>query len=270
MYSLMWSEHCGYKHSRPLLAALPDRAARASCRAPARTPASSTSATAGPSPSRSRATTTRARSSPSRARPPASAASCATSSHGRAALRRHGLPALRRARPSRAQRYLFDGVVGGIGYYGNCLGVPTVGGEVYFEPSYDGNCLVNAMAVGLMRTDGIVRAIASGVGNPSCSSAPTPAATASAAPASRQPEFDETLEEKRPQRPGRRPVHREEADRGLPGAPRTASSWWACRTWAPPASPAPSARWPARAASASTSTSTACRCARPTWSPTRS
>ena len=44
------------------------------------------------------------------------------------------------------QRFLFDGVVGGIGFYGNCLGIPTVGGEIYFETSYEGNCLVNAMS----------------------------------------------------------------------------------------------------------------------------
>ena len=60
------------------------------------------------------------------------------------------------------QRFLFDGVVGGIAFYGNCLGIPTVGGEVYFEESYAGNCLVNAMCAGVLRTDQIVRAIASG------------------------------------------------------------------------------------------------------------
>ena len=47
-------------------------------------------------------------------------------------------------------RYLFGGVVGGIGGYGNCLGIPTVGGEIYFDPSYSGNPLVNAMCVGLI------------------------------------------------------------------------------------------------------------------------
>lgn len=63
------------------------------------------------------------------------------------------------------QRYLFDGAVAGIGSYGNCLGVPTVGGEVYFEEAYEGNCLINAMAVGLMRESEITRAIGSGPGN---------------------------------------------------------------------------------------------------------
>jgi phosphoribosylformylglycinamidine synthase len=63
------------------------------------------------------------------------------------------------------QRYLFDGVVAGIGGYGNCLGVPTIGGEVYFEDAYKGNCLVNAMSVGIMRADKLTRAVAAGPGN---------------------------------------------------------------------------------------------------------
>jgi phosphoribosylformylglycinamidine synthase II len=63
-------------------------------------------------------------------------------------------------------RYLFGGAVKGIGDYGNCVGVPTVGGEVVFDESYEGNPLVNAMAVGIMREDELMRAVASGVGNP--------------------------------------------------------------------------------------------------------
>jgi phosphoribosylformylglycinamidine synthase len=63
-------------------------------------------------------------------------------------------------------RTLFRGVVAGIGGYGNCLGVPTVGGEVSFADSYDGNPLVNAMCVGIARSDQLLRAIASGTGNP--------------------------------------------------------------------------------------------------------
>ncbi len=62
-------------------------------------------------------------------------------------------------------RYLFEGVVGGIGGYGNCLGIPTVGGEVVFGAPYNSNPLVNAMCVGLVRADGIVSARASGAGN---------------------------------------------------------------------------------------------------------
>ena len=63
-------------------------------------------------------------------------------------------------------RYLFGGVVAGIGSYGNCIGVPTVGGEIAFDPSYAGNPLVNAMCVGLLRTENLMRATATGVGNP--------------------------------------------------------------------------------------------------------
>jgi len=63
-------------------------------------------------------------------------------------------------------RRLFSGVVAGISHYGNCVGVPTVGGEVYFDPAYSGNPLVNAMAMGLMETPEIVKSGAVGVGNP--------------------------------------------------------------------------------------------------------
>ncbi|MHB8906357.1 MAG: phosphoribosylformylglycinamidine synthase subunit PurL [Melioribacteraceae bacterium] len=63
-------------------------------------------------------------------------------------------------------RYLFEGVVKGIGDYGNCFGVPTVGGEIYFDESYKGNPLVNAMAIGIVDTKYVVSATAKGKGNP--------------------------------------------------------------------------------------------------------
>ena len=62
-------------------------------------------------------------------------------------------------------RYLFSGVVAGIGDYGNCLGIPTVGGEVFFDPSFKDNPLVNAMSVGLVEHDQIRRGAAAGPGN---------------------------------------------------------------------------------------------------------
>jgi phosphoribosylformylglycinamidine synthase II len=62
-------------------------------------------------------------------------------------------------------RHLFNGVVAGVGGYGNCIGIPTVGGEVSFSPSYSGNPLVNAMCVGIARIDKLVRARADGPGN---------------------------------------------------------------------------------------------------------
>ncbi len=63
-------------------------------------------------------------------------------------------------------KYLLPGVVDGIAAYGNCVGVPTVAGEVNFHPSYNGNILVNAMAVGLLKADAIFRGVAAGPGNP--------------------------------------------------------------------------------------------------------
>jgi phosphoribosylformylglycinamidine synthase len=63
-------------------------------------------------------------------------------------------------------RYLFEHVVAGISGYGNCVGVPTVAGEVNFHPRYSGNPLVNAMCVGVLRLDEITTAAASGTGNP--------------------------------------------------------------------------------------------------------
>ncbi|HYC94173.1 MAG TPA: phosphoribosylformylglycinamidine synthase subunit PurL, partial [Sphingomicrobium sp.] len=75
--------------------------------------------------------------------------------------------ALRFGRPDHPKmRHLIAGVVSGIGGYGNCVGVPTVGGEVNFDPAYDGNILVNAMTVGVASTDKIFYSAATGIGNP--------------------------------------------------------------------------------------------------------
>ncbi|WJH36788.1 phosphoribosylformylglycinamidine synthase subunit PurL [Paenibacillus sp. CC-CFT747] len=63
-------------------------------------------------------------------------------------------------------KYLFEHVVGGIAGYGNCIGIPTVGGEVMFDESYEGNPLVNAMCVGLIDHDKIQKGVAEGIGNP--------------------------------------------------------------------------------------------------------
>ncbi|MDP9206447.1 MAG: phosphoribosylformylglycinamidine synthase subunit PurL [Gemmatimonadota bacterium] len=63
-------------------------------------------------------------------------------------------------------RYLFAGVVKGIGDYGNCVGIPTVAGEIVFDPSYENNPLVNAMCVGVMHERDLIRAKAEGIGNP--------------------------------------------------------------------------------------------------------
>ncbi|WP_297371694.1 phosphoribosylformylglycinamidine synthase subunit PurL [Acidocella sp.] len=77
------------------------------------------------------------------------------------------LNALRFGDPSLpVTKRVVDGVVRGIGGYGNCVGVPTVGGEVNFHPSYNGNPLVNAMTVGIAKTDKIFLSAAAGIGNP--------------------------------------------------------------------------------------------------------
>ncbi len=77
------------------------------------------------------------------------------------------LNALRFGAPDHPKtRHLVSGVVAGIGGYGNCIGVPTVGGECDFHPSYDGNILVNAMTVGLAHKDNIFYSAAAGIGNP--------------------------------------------------------------------------------------------------------
>ncbi|MFT8764795.1 MAG: AIR synthase related protein, partial [Gluconobacter potus] len=77
------------------------------------------------------------------------------------------LNALRFGDPKHAgTRRIVDGVVRGVGGYGNCVGVPTVGGEVNFHKAYDGNPLVNAMTVGVAKQDKIFLSAAAGVGNP--------------------------------------------------------------------------------------------------------
>jgi phosphoribosylformylglycinamidine synthase len=79
------------------------------------------------------------------------------------------LNALRFGDPKLAKtRQVVAGAVAGIGGYGNCVGIPTVAGEVNFHPSYNGNCLVNAMTVGVARQDRIFYAKAAGIGNPVC------------------------------------------------------------------------------------------------------
>ena len=65
-----------------------------------------------------------------------------------------------------ANRRLFTGVVSGIAHYGNCVGIPTIGGEIYFDESFDGNPLVNVFCLGVLRHDQLARGTAEGAGNP--------------------------------------------------------------------------------------------------------
>ena len=67
---------------------------------------------------------------------------------------------------ARKQRYLLKGAVAGIAHYGNCMGIPTIGGETTFDPSFNGNILVNAFALGLCKSDEIFYGRAEGIGNP--------------------------------------------------------------------------------------------------------
>lgn len=96
-------------------------------------------------------------------------------------------------------RYLLNGVVSGISSYGNCVGVPTVGGEIYFDPCYNGNILVNVFCLGLIKADKIFLGKAAGVGNAVIYvGAKTGRDGIHGASLLASSEFDETTEEKRP------------------------------------------------------------------------
>ncbi|SFB80730.1 phosphoribosylformylglycinamidine synthase subunit PurL [Tropicimonas isoalkanivorans] len=95
-------------------------------------------------------------------------------------------------------RSVVSGVVAGIGGYGNCFGVPTIGGEVRFHPAYNGNCLVNAFAAGLADSDKIFYSAASGVGMPVVYLGAKTGRDGVGGATMASAEFDETIEEKRP------------------------------------------------------------------------
>src|SRR6476469_8454530 len=164
MFSLLWSEHCGYKHSRKLLRKLPTEGPRV-LMGPGEN-AGAVDVGGG----HAVAFKVESHNHPSAVEPFQGAA---TGVGGILrdvfALGARPIAVLDSLRfgelDSERSRYLFEQVVAGIGHYGNSIGVPTVGGEVYFEPPYEQNCLVNAMCVGLARADEMVRAAAAGVGN---------------------------------------------------------------------------------------------------------
>ncbi|ABC83978.1 phosphoribosylformylglycinamidine synthase subunit PurL [Anaeromyxobacter dehalogenans] len=109
------------------------------------------------------------------------------------------LNALRFGDPSHPRTaYLLEGVVAGIGGYGNCMGVPTVGGEVAFHPSYNGNCLVNAFTLGILPADKIFRGTAAGVGNPVMYVGAKTGRDGIHGATMASAEFDASTEEKRP------------------------------------------------------------------------
>ena len=164
MFSLLWSEHCAYKHSRKLLRRLPTEGERV-----VMGPGENAGAVDVGN-GHAVAFKVESHNHPSAVEPFQGAAT--------------GVGGILRdvfaigARPiaildslrfgeldSVRSRHLLDGAVRGIGHYGNSIGVATVGGEIYFEEPYEHNCLVNAMCLGLAKTEDMVRAAAAGVGN---------------------------------------------------------------------------------------------------------
>jgi phosphoribosylformylglycinamidine synthase II len=164
MLSLMWSEHCAYKHSRKLLRRLPTKG-------PHVLMGPGENAGAVDVGGQAVAFKVESHNHPSAVEPFQGAATgvggilrdvFAVGARPIAVLDslRFGDPA-----QSGRSRYLLDRAVAGIGHYGNSIGVPTVGGEIYFEPSYEQNCLVNAMCVGLAPAERLIRSAATGPGN---------------------------------------------------------------------------------------------------------
>jgi phosphoribosylformylglycinamidine synthase subunit PurL len=165
MYSLLWSEHCAYKHSKKLLKTLPTEGPHV---------------VMGPGENAGAvdvgdglvcAFKVESHNHPSAVEPFQGAAT------GVGGILRDifaigarpiaVLDSLRFGEPEQGvrARFLLDGAVGGIAHYGNSIGVPTVGGEVYFEEPYAHNCLVNAMALGLAPRERLIRSAAAGPGN---------------------------------------------------------------------------------------------------------
>ena len=127
--------------------------------------------------------------------------------------------ALRFGEPSHPKtRHLVSGVVSGIGGYGNCMGVPTVGGEVNFHASYNGNILVNAMCVGLAKANNIFLSAAKGAGNPVVYVGSKTGRDGIHGATMASAEFDDASRGKAPHRAGRRSLHRKAAAGSLPGA----------------------------------------------------
>src|SRR5215211_4950817 len=163
--SALWSEHCSYKHSRPLLKTLPTEAPYV-LQGPGEN-AGVISIGDG----MAVAFKIESHNHPSAVEPYQGAATgvggilrdvFTMGARPIALLNSLRFGTLESARV----RYLFAGVVKGIGDYGNCVGIPTVAGEVVFDPAYEGNPLVNAMCVGLLREEELMLAVAQGVGNP--------------------------------------------------------------------------------------------------------
>ncbi len=166
IFSVMWSEHCSYKNTRPLLKTFPTRSPRILVGA-----GEENAGIIDIGDGLAIAFKIESHNHPSAVEPFQGAAT------GVGGIIRDiftmgarpvaALNSLRFGDLSNPEvRRLFSGVVGGIAHYGNCFGIPTVGGEVAFDPSYEGNPLVNAFCLGVLRHDQITRGAARGLGNP--------------------------------------------------------------------------------------------------------
>lgn len=175
IFSVMWSEHCSYKNTRPLLKQFPARSPRVLVGA-----GEENAGIVDIGDGLAVAFKVESHNHPSAVEPFQGAATgvggiirdiftmgarplCAVNS-----LRFGPLTAESASEESAAanNRRLFSGVVAGIAHYGNCFGIPTLAGEVYFDRSYEGNPLVNVFCLGLLRHEQIARARAQGIGNP--------------------------------------------------------------------------------------------------------
>ena len=165
MLSLMWSEHCAYKHSRKLLRRLPTEGPHVLMGPGENAGVVDVGGGLGV------AFKVESHNHPSAVEPFQGAAT------GVGGILRDMfavgarpiavLDSLRFGEPERSgrSRYLLERAVAGIGHYGNSIGVPTVGGEIYFEDSYEQNCLINAMCLGIAPHERLIRSAAAGPGN---------------------------------------------------------------------------------------------------------
>ena len=164
MFSVMWSEHCSYKSSRPLLKTLPTKGEDVVAGVGEQAGVISIGE------GLAVAFKIESHNHPSAVEPYQGAATgvggILRDVFAMGARPIGVLDALRFGDPSDPRtRHLVDGVVRGVGGYGNCVGVPTIGGELVFDPSYQGNPLVNVMAIGLLEDGMLTRAAADGPGN---------------------------------------------------------------------------------------------------------
>ena len=165
MFGSLWSEHCGYQHSKPLLKLLPSRAKHVLVSL-----GEENAGVIDIGDGQVAVMKMESHNHPSAVEPFQGAATGVggivrdifTMGARPVAL----LNSLRFGPLTESHnRYLFNGVVGGIGSYGNCLGIPDVGGEIFFADCYSANPLVNAFCLGIAAKDGLVKAVASGDGN---------------------------------------------------------------------------------------------------------